>query len=294
MPTLTITKGLPGSGKSHWAKQQVKNSEGKIKRVNKDDLRAMVDAGVWSREMEKEIIKIERTLAGALLAQGYDVIVDNTHLQGDHEAHYQELAELAGYFFDVKDFTDVPLEVCIARDQARPNPVGKKAIMRMYNAALRGKSVQAYVPPVYNDDLPYCIIVDIDGTLAHGTGRNMYDFAMVYTDAADIAVGEVVTRYATNGPDGLPDTYIIVVSGRGKECEAETKQWLEDNGIYYDELYMREAGDVRDDTIVKKEIYEESIKPRYNVRFVLDDRNKVVKMWRDEGLKVLQVQDGPF
>jgi len=57
---------------------------------------------------------------------------------------------------------------------------------------------------------------------------------------------------------------------------------------------MRSQGDTRPDEIVKREIYEEHIKPLYNVDFVLDDRNKVVKMWRSLGLKVLQVAEGNF
>ena len=57
---------------------------------------------------------------------------------------------------------------------------------------------------------------------------------------------------------------------------------------------MRQAGDNRDDRIVKREIYEREIKGRYNVRFVLDDRNKVVALWRDLGLPCFQVADGDF
>jgi adenylate cyclase class IV len=59
-------------------------------------------------------------------------------------------------------------------------------------------------------------------------------------------------------------------------------------------LFMRQAGDNRDDRIVKREIYEREIKGRYNVRFVLDDRNKVVALWRDLGLPCFQVADGDF
>lgn len=296
MPTLTITKGLPGSGKSYWAKEQVKQSKGKVKRVNKDDLRNMIDAGEWSRELEQNIVHAERCTVINLLADGFDVIVDNTHLGGDHEEYYRGLARDCEYFFDIKDFTDVPLEICIARDEARPNPVGKKVIMRMYNAALKGKSdVAQYTPPVYDPDLPFCVIVDIDGTLAHGTGRSMYDFAKVYTDAVDIAVRDLVQLHAK--PDeatGIPHSYVVLLSGREETCRKETEGWLKDNNIPYDELYMRPAGDNRDDTIVKGELYDKYIAGRYNVRVIYDDRNKVVKMWREQGLKVLQVQDGNF
>jgi len=57
---------------------------------------------------------------------------------------------------------------------------------------------------------------------------------------------------------------------------------------------MRATGDNRKDSIVKKEIYEGIIKPVFDVKFVLDDRNQVVEMWRSLGLTVLQVADGNF
>lgn len=59
---------------------------------------------------------------------------------------------------------------------------------------------------------------------------------------------------------------------------------------------MRKAGDKRNDAIVKQEIWENDISGsgRFDVFFVLDDRNRVVEMWREQGLKVLQVAEGDF
>lgn len=62
----------------------------------------------------------------------------------------------------------------------------------------------------------------------------------------------------------------------------------------YDWLYMRPEGDVRKDTEIKREIFDNYIRDKYRVLFVLDDRNSVVKMWRDLGLKCLQVAEGDF
>lgn len=46
---------------------------------------------------------------------------------------------------------------------------------------------------------------------------------------------------------------------------------------------------------VKKELFDRYVRDKYNIRFVLDDRDRVVKMWRNEiGLKVLQVAEGAF
>ena len=74
-------------------------------------------------------------------------------------------------------------------------------------------------------------------------------------------------------------------------------EWLDKHGLSNrnTQLFMRPAGDTRDDRIVKREIYEREIKGKYNVLWVLDDRNKVVDMWRRElGLTCLQVAEGNF
>jgi hypothetical protein len=46
---------------------------------------------------------------------------------------------------------------------------------------------------------------------------------------------------------------------------------------------------------IKAELCAEQVEGRYEDAFVVDDRNQVVRMWRDElGLTVLQWADGDF
>lgn len=131
------------------------------------------------------------------------------------------------------------------------------------------------------------IIVDIDGTLAHMNGRSPYDYTKVSTDFVDPVIRDLVNRYV--------DTHtIIVVSGRMNECYGDTLQWLIENQILNDLLYMRAQDDKREDSIIKSEIFYKHIFPKYDVDFVLDDRNRVVEMWRKLGLKCLQVAEGNF
>lgn len=227
------------------------------------------------------------------LDKGYNVIVDDTNLSPTHDKRLRELADGYGNgeraTFEEK-FFDTPLAECIRRDMLRPESVGKKVIRRMYEGIR-----ELYEPKLtYNPSLPDCIIVDIDGTLAHMNGRSPYDYSKVSTDIADPVVVDIVRRYRQTDPIEDNPLYVVIVSGREDGCKAETEQWLKDNYIPYDELHMRKADDSRDDRIVKKEIYDEWIKKRYNVKFVLDDRNRVVEMWRSLGLKVLQVGEGDF
>jgi uncharacterized HAD superfamily protein len=130
------------------------------------------------------------------------------------------------------------------------------------------------------------IIVDIDGTLAHKGDRSPFDYSKVSNDKIDKPVQELVQRLVCY-------YYIIVMSGRENICQEDTEKWLNKYEIPYNMLMMRAENDHRDDIIVKKEMYE-SIKGIHEVLFVLDDRDKVVKMWRDLGLKCLQVEEGNF
>lgn len=132
-------------------------------------------------------------------------------------------------------------------------------------------------------------LLDIDGTIAHMTsGRDPYDYTRVYEDTVDEAVLQVVEALAADCHD------IVVMSGRDESCRAETEQWLTDNQVPHRELFMRPAGDMRKDSIVKAELFDKHVRYRYNVRGVFDDRDQVVQMWRAMGLKCFQVQPGNF
>ena len=77
MATLTITRGLPGSGKTTWARQR-----GGAVRVNRDDLRRMLHGGaIGSGWAEVQVNVAQRALIEALLRAGLDVISDDTNLR---------------------------------------------------------------------------------------------------------------------------------------------------------------------------------------------------------------------
>ena len=58
---------------------------------------------------------------------------------------------------------------------------------------------------------------------------------------------------------------------------------------------MRTEWDFRQDYEIKKEIYENEIKDKYDVKYVFEDRDQVVNMYRNElWLTTLQVGNGNF
>ena len=87
---------------------------------------------------------------------------------------------------------------------------------------------------------------------------------------------------------------IIVMSGRDEVCRWQTEMWLAAQGVQFDELHMRRHKDNRPDTVVKRELFEAHIAGRYEVAFVVDDRQGVVDQWREMGLTCMQVAPGNF
>lgn len=71
----------------------------------------------------------------------------------------------------------------------------------------------------------------------------------------------------------------------------QVRAWLLKHDLPIDQLFMREGGDYRRDTVVKEELYRTKIEPHYDVRFAVDDRPEVCDLWRSLGIPVLQVTD---
>lgn len=153
-----------------------------------------------------------------------------------------------------------------------------------------------FLPDILSSSKRSAVIVDVDGTVAlMGKGeegrRKPYEWHRVGEDDPNWPIILLVTTLRAAG------FWVICISGRDEECREATEKWLLLHGVVRrDEvqLLMRKHGDNRPDEVVKFELYKEHIEPYYHVSYVLDDRNKVIKMWRELGLIVLQVADGDF
>lgn len=135
---------------------------------------------------------------------------------------------------------------------------------------------------------PPAVIFDIDGTLALRQERGPFDWSRVGEDLPN----EPVVHLALS----LGMMYsIIFLSGRDEICRPQTEMWLFAQELSSGCLFMRPQGDFRKDSIVKKELYHKYIEPHWDIQWVVDDRDQVVKMWREElGLTCLQVAEGNF
>lgn len=137
---LIICKGLPGCGKSTFAKKWAKEKPKERVRVCRDDIRNMLGE-YWVPSRESLVTFMENDLIHKALTNDYDVIVDATNLRGTQR--FEALCSLipSEVTLKVKDFTDVPIETCIERDSKRTEgKVGEEVIMRMYNKYLHNGS----------------------------------------------------------------------------------------------------------------------------------------------------------
>lgn len=286
-PKLLALRGLPASGKTTYAKELA--NKGWV-RVNKDDLRAMLNNSKFSKDNESYILSLRDEIIISSLVQGKNVVVDDTNLDPKHLIAFESIASEFLSDFEIR-FFDVDVQECIKRNRQRPNPVPDKVIYTMYERYI----APPVVPVAYDENKEECIIVDIDGTLAHiADGRSPYDASRAMNDSLDDAVS-LITAMMYNH-----DYKVIILTGRDEEHREVTEQWLKENNVEYDELYTRlnsdvdEAGKKLEDSIVKERLYRDHVATRFNVKFVLDDRNRVVNMWRRIGLKCLQVAPGNF
>lgn len=294
MREVLILKGIPASGKTHWAKQKIKNNPGIYKRINKDDLREMLDASHWTGSNEKFVLKTRDWLIVQALDNGKSVIVDDTNIHPKHEVRIRDIINQYNNDHDsnvqvkVKDF-HVELETAIKRDKKRLNSVGVRIIKKMYNDMYKKGDPSEVHYTDQDDSLTRIVLSDIDGTVALKSDRSPYDGSRIKEDTPNKPVINILRTYKKMG------ILIVLLSGRSDSCMALTKEWLEENDVPYDLLLMRKDGDNRKDAIVKRELYDKFIKDKFYIEFILDDRNQVVDLWRKElHLPCFQVYYGDF
>jgi predicted kinase len=282
MKKVLILLGLPASGKSTFASNLLLKYPGSWVRSNKDLLREMAHASHWSKANEKFIVKLRDQIILMALEDGKHVVIDDTNF-GHHIDHIRELVKGLATVEINDSFLQVPVEECIRRDLLRSRSVGKDVIMEMYR-----KFVEVPVPPVAADpNLPNALIVDMDGTLSLLNGRNPFDASTCDRDPPNQPVLDTVLLWQQS-------LQVIVMSGRTDDCRPQTEKWLAQYGVKPVGIFMRATGDQRKDSIIKQELFDRHVLGQYNVKFVLDDRNQVVDMWRSLGLTVFQVAEGDF
>jgi len=275
MKTVWIMKGLPGSGKSTLAKKMLAENPGNIKRLNKDELRAMLDNGHYTTANEKFVERLRDLMLIEALKEGKHVIIDDTNLSDRPVERITQLVQKyrkdSGEAVQVEIIpVEVSLDEAIERDKKREKKVGRDVIVRMYKQHMLKDERPHYTEQ--DPSLPPALICDLDGTLAILCARSPYEALKCETDDLNGPVAEILRTYKAKGE------HIILLSGREDNSREATERWLKKHDIGYDALYMRKTKDHRKDRIIKKELYEAHILGRYFVRFALTLRGQT-KLW---------------
>lgn len=255
-------------------------------RLNKDLAREQHFFSVHSNENEKVIIENETTSIRNFMSLWLDIIVDNTHFNTSHKERIQSLCKENNYEF-IEKFFNTWLQTCIRRNENRRTAkVPQFAIENMYNKAIelwyKFEEVDdnKYIPDTTK---PKAVIFDIDGTLAKMNWRSPYDYTEnLMTDILNTPIYNLYNLYKKWWYE------ILIFTWRKKEWDEFTHKWLNNYWITYTEFMSRADWDDRCDTIIKKEFFD-LVKDKYNIELCVDDRDRVVDMYRWLWLTVLQV-----
>lgn len=143
------------------------------------------------------------------------------------------------------------------------------------------------------------IICDIDGTIADNSHRQHHveppnkDWAqynaLMHADTTHHEIISLINRLG-----GLDGVQVVLCTGREEIYRDVTEKWLFERFVDFDRLMMRAVKDYRADEIVKSEMLDHLLVEDHHIWFVIDDRNKVVDMWRARGLTCLQCRPGDF
>lgn len=282
---MTIMVGLPASGKSTKA-EELAIAAGNTVRINKDLLRTMLHFDKFTGRNEGQTREAARQLAGSFLNSGVNVIIDDTNLNPGTLQSWKDLARIHGAKVHIERM-DTNVMECVLRDTNRAKSVGGTVIKNM---ALQYGMVS----------FPSVVICDIDGTIADLSHRKHFVevaegekkdwksfFASMGEDSVRRDVEKILIDYYNQGHT------IVFVSGRPDTYKDLTLQWLHNHNLSFAfTLIMRRADDKREDTEVKKQILETYFPEKSRIHAVIDDRPSVIRMWKEQGLTVLDVGNG--
>lgn len=243
----------------------------------------MLFDSAWSGKREQVVIDCEKAIVEVLAQHGLNSIIDDTNLQQRHRDMWSNFAVDHAMQFSVTK-VNADFETCVLRDMKRDRGVGRPVIERL---AAQGGLIEWGDKPI--------VIVDVDGTIADGSHRHHLvkgekkDWPAYFALCGkDVPIEFVIRWVAELGKDHT----ICLVSGRPDTWWPETRLWLQTaigkHYFRYDHIFMRGGGDKRPDTDVKMDILK--LLPREKIAFAIDDRPRVVRMWREQGIRVIPVQ----
>jgi hypothetical protein len=135
------------------------------------------------------------------------------------------------------------------------------------------------------------IVVDLDGTLANLDHRlPLIKGPKKHWDKFySLVAGDRVNEWCASLMQEMNRAHnVVIVSARPMIVKEATEKWLSDNRVRYGVLYLlrKDSKDFTPDTELKRNWLKWYGKD--NILFTVDDRQRVVDMWREEGVICLQ------
>lgn len=305
---LVLLVGPPGSGKSTLALEMTQNYHcpENTARINQDS---------QGKDGHKEYFNTAMS-AGASL-----IVIDRMNFNKEQRERYLKPAREAGYETKII-VLQTARHLCFTRMGSREDHPTIKDLKSASSAM--NTFMKQYERPTKDeaDELEFilcntnssdqrdlvqskssCIVVDLDGTLCNVDHRLHHvkrtedkkpDWKSFFKEIPNDSVNEWCSEIIRMMGTGYETYKIVYASGRPVSYRKETEEWLKKHDLLIGPVFMRERNDFRADTLAKEAILDFCIEPSYNIKFILDDRDQVVRMWRKRGFTCLQVAEGDF
>jgi predicted kinase len=299
-----LTRGLPGSGKSTWAKQWVTQAPGRV-RVNRDDIREELFGkeyhGNQKKEAEEKVTQVEHTRIIRALKEGKSVVSDNMHVNPRFLKAFYRMADQAGVKLGHRDFP-ITIEEAIRRNHNRDRQVPDDIIRKIAREHLgpNGEfhyfdgdyTPRPFVAPAVPGQM--ALGFDLDGSLSdtrnitHFVKRPKHrDFDSFHRHSFFTPANPEVLQILKDAQDN--GFAILITTARSEKYREVSEQWLNNLGITPDNMFMRPNDDMRPDYEVKNDMYNEKIKPHYDLVRMVDDNIQAIDAWKKNGIAVTEV-----
>lgn len=314
---LGYTRGIPGSGKSTFAEEWEKADPENRVRVNRDNIRkelfgvdVVLDSkGFPDRKAENKVTQMEDKMITAGLNAGKDVMIDATHLGGSRVfkriERFRAQRALVNPDIVTKNY-DFPIHIdeAIRRNAARERKVPVKVIRQMYSGLgpngelLHVDGTYPVRPFVAPAERKLAVAFDMDGTLTdvrdirhyverdEGDKRNK-NFELFHRKSLFMPANYAVLALAKQANEnGLA---VIITTARNEAYREVTQKWLDDNGVVYENMFMRADNDQRPDYVVKHDMLNNEILEHYDVVRCVDDNPQAIAAWKFNNIEVTTV-----
>lgn len=289
MKQLILLVGPPGSGKSS-----------KAYKIRDDENFAYINQDSQGKE--------HLQLFNKALLERQSIVVDRMNFNKEQRNRYLEPAKKQGYntkIIVLHESYETCLNRCLKRigHETIKDEVDAKSALNMFFAKYERveDNETDVIERIWPDGpKPFAIICDLDGTLCNidhrlhhvrRTDDKSKDWKSFFEGIPNDSVNDWC-KTILNGIES--NQYIVLCSGRPDSYRKITEEWLKNNDISYNKLFMRNRADHRQDNITKELILDFEILTRYTPYFAIDDRSQVVEMWRKRGIICLQCNEGDF